>query len=495
MSQITPRKQQDRLKVRVDKESTKSQGVKGRAMNDAVFYILNEEILNAVLFRGYLGAYWIDFATLSLVCKTWSTTIRQNQRAIDARCLGVAGKSNGEVTLASCLLARVPPLPSLEWLELDYCFDNLSPARTKRKNYKAKRVNMKIKGASGYVLDEELELEPSARRLLVDVRSPIKGDSLPSSLDRAQSRCKSPLFWPNLRCLSLRGVKFPLDDSDAYVISTCCSENLEVLDLSRVSPVKGDGDPCLRDYGAVRLSRCCNLRFLDLSMNNHIGDEALYHICVSCNQLRALGLAGCQGVSAQGVHFIRKMLWKTLEVLDISSLTSVTDDSLTAFATGRLAPMAIMSGKHGLPREPESDACGDWKYSSPTPHPGWVSLWCLMCSFLPNVIESATVTALLGMGKATPSGQPKPGSTALKILECRGLRRGEHFVDNDVYVAAKRREVACLLRHADQSDLVGDYDRVANLNVEDGDLSRIEKVWPPSMLAFRPSYDKDQFYH
>ena len=29
-------------------------------------------------------------------------------------------------------------------------------------------------------------------------------------------------------------------------------QNLEVLDLSRVSPVKGDG-PCLRDYGAVRL--------------------------------------------------------------------------------------------------------------------------------------------------------------------------------------------------------------------------------------------------
>ena len=85
-------------------------------MNDAVLYILNEEILNAVLFRGYLGAYWIDFATLSLVCKTWSTTIRQNQRAIDARCLGMAGKSNGEVTLASCLLARVPPLPSLEWI-------------------------------------------------------------------------------------------------------------------------------------------------------------------------------------------------------------------------------------------------------------------------------------------------------------------------------------------------------------------------------------------
>lgn len=449
----------------------------------------NKEMLSTVLFRGYLDTFWIDFANLRLVCKTWRDCIWESQISMDARCLGVVGKSN-EVTLTSCLLAKVPPLASLEWLELDYCFDRLSPELSKREIHIARTKDVKSRRVPGYTLDEETELEPSARQLLDAAK---RGSTNSSSRGGSQSQAPSSSFWPNLRCVSLRCVDFPLDDGDAYVISACCSERLEVLDLSRRFPVKDDESPYLGDYGGICLSQCRNLRFLDLAMNSHIGDEALYHICVSCNQLRALGLAGCQGITAKGVHFIRKSLWKTLEVLDISTLASVTDESLVCFASGRLEPMALMDAED-TPLQPQ--ASSDWDYDSETPHPGWASLWCLMASFLPNVKETSTIIALLNMVKASPAGQSLGDHrTALEILECRGFRGGNTNVDEEAYIAAKKRGVACLFKHQDQDDLMAADDRVADLRAMDRDLSRLEKVWPPSMLTFRPSqHGDDHFY-
>ena len=425
----------------------------------------NEVVLRSVLLQGFLGNYWMDIARLRLVCKLWGGFIWKNMRCVDARCLGIVGDSE-EFSMASCLLAKIPlQLESLEWLELDYCSDKLSPPLAVRKGNGTERLLMESSAA-------ESALEMSAVHL-----------------HRMNTTGKKS-FWPNLRCLSLRGIAFPLTDNDVYLITASCADTLVVLDLSRTTPVTDASEECLRNYGGIRLSLCTNLRFLDLAMNNYIGDEALFHICVSCSELRALGLAGCQGVTAQGVHFIRKMLWRTLEVLDISNLTSLTDESLVDFATGNLKPMTIMDADVPLPKYEST-----WEYSSDTPHPGWISLWCLLASFLPNVKQTTSVVALIGMPRCTLTGQTKKGSTSLKILECRGFRGGDSNVDEEAYIEAKDRGVACLFTHQDQDDLkISGNDRLAVLQRLGKDVARVKAVWPPSMLTFRPTqYGKDHF--
>ena len=187
---------------------------------------------------------------------------------------------------------------------------------------------------------------------------------------------------------------------------------------------------------------------------------------------------------------MRENLWKTLEVLDISNLSCLSDDSLSNFASGRLETMSSIDD--GNMPSSKGNVLGGSDHD--TPHPGWASLWCLMASFLPNVKQTATIVSLLGMSQVDLAGRPIEGKSALKILECRGFLGDNSNIDEEVYIEAKKRGVACLFKHQDQDDLhVEDESLITHCTI-DGELSRVRQAWPPTMYTFRPTqYGKDHF--
>jgi hypothetical protein len=370
----------------------------------------SDEALAQILLRGYIGTYWMDLSGLRLVSKQFNRVFISLAGYLDARCLVVTGRSV-ESSLASRLFSVVPKMPSLEWLELDYCTPMVMSSEKSQS-------------------EKSEDLQPGEKAFMASC-----------------ANLEEKWQWMQLLCLGLRGVL--VSDNDALVIGTCCPA-LEVLDVSLARRTEG----ALTDTGGVHLGKCTNLTFLDLSMTG-IGDETVRAVCESGAELTSLGLGGCSALTAASLRKVSETQRGSLAVLDISNLECIDDSALVQFASNS-------SGGSGGSSQPQ-----------------WSRLMVVMASYLSNVKDTASVTALLTI--TTSSSSPESSSSSsvggrLLALDFRGFRGGNGLVHEDAYKLAAEHNVSCLFSHADLSrELTGCA--VVGLS-----------MWPPSMAAFRPHY-------
>lgn len=377
-----------------------------------------DDIIVYVALSGYVGVSWHECARMRLISPSVGERISSALTVLDARACKIENEEH--ISTSDSLLCAMPSFPMLEWLELDFAT---------------------FKEASTSATD-------------------TKGDST-SLLARSRQRVRkvAKAEWGRLRCLSLRGSVQAVSASFVHEIGTQCL-SLEVLDVSlpKFSSCPISGKTKFGDS----LGNLVSLRFLDLSCTP-ITDAALEMALRPLSQLSHLGLCGCKNLSPLALQHVCMYSSKTLEVLDISALSGLSDADLACLvrgdftrAPGRVEDMHV-SGAGGSRHYMNGSSSGKKENEKEEGVEAWPRLFCLLASFLKD-LSDGTILAVLSI-------------KSLRLLDMRGQGR---LVDSEIYDRAKSRDVACLFQHEDVYQERG---------------ACFGDRWPPSMAAFRPGFN------